>query len=242
MIVDLFIPCFIDQFYPQTAFNVVKILESIDVKVNYNPAQTCCGQVAYNAGNMEEARRLGEKLIRDLEGTNYVVSPSASCVHMIREHYNDLFYNTALHLEYNSLKKRVYEFTDFLVNVMKVKYLGSAFDAKVTYHHSCTAGRQYGLNEEPLELLKNVRELELLGMENAGECCGFGGTFSVKYEPVSVAMVEEKVNKAIKTGAEYITSTEASCLMQVESYIKRNKINLKTIHIADILANISSLS
>ncbi len=241
MVVDLFIPCFVDQFYPKTAFNVIKILESIDVKVNYNPAQTCCGQVAYNAGNINEARRLGEKFIRDMDGTNYVLSPSASCAHMIKEHYNDLFYNTAFHLEYKSLKRRIFEFTDFLVNVMKVKDLGATFDAKVTYHHSCTAGRQYGLTDEPIELLKNVRELELIEMQNAGECCGFGGTFSVKYEPVSVAMVEEKVNNALKTGAEYITSTEASCLMQLEIFIKKNKIELKTIHIADILANMSSL-
>lgn len=237
MIVDLFIPCFIDQFYPQTAFNVVKVLEQLEVKVNYNPSQTCCGQVAFNAGNWKEARMLGEKLLREFEGSNYVVCPSASCTHMIRHHYHELFYNTGLHNEYKSLKERIFELTDFLVNVMGVTDLGARFNSSVTYHHSCTANRQYGLKDEALTLLKNVRDIDLKEMKDYDECCGFGGTFSVKFEPVSVALAKQKVENAMASGAEYITSTEASCLLQMESYIKKYSLPLKTIHLMDILVS-----
>ena len=237
MEVDVFIPCFIDQIYPETGLNMVKLLRHLGVKVNYNKNQTCCGQMAFNSGYWDEAKSLGEKFIRDFPHDRPVVGPSASCVGFVRNYYYDLFHNSALHNEYRLLKRNIYEITDFIVNVLNAKNVGASFPHKVTYHDSCAALREYGLKDQPRILLAHVRGLELIEMEEADVCCGFGGTFSVKHEPISVAMVEQKVDNALATGAEYIVSTDSSCLMNMESYIKKNNLPIKTIHIIDLLAS-----
>jgi len=237
MIVDAFIPCFIDQIYPETAFNMIKILEKLNVSVHYNTEQTCCGQMAFNSGFWEEAKEIGEKFIKDFPNDRPVVGPSASCVGMVRNHYPKLFHNTALHNESNQLIKSIYEFTDFLVNVLKVEDVGASFNAVVTYHDSCAALREYGIKEEPRKLLRNVKGLKLIEMKDTDECCGFGGTFSVKHEAISTAMAQQKVENALETGAEYIVSTDSSCLMHQFGYIKKHKLPIKVIHIVDVLAS-----
>jgi len=236
MDIDLFIPCFIDQIYPDTGFNVVKILEKFDVKVHYNTKQTCCGQIAFNSGYWDETKKLGEKLIREFLNNRYIVGPSASCVSMVKNYYPNLFHNTVLHNEYKQVQKNIFEFTDFLVNILKIEDTGASFHHSVTVHDACAAIREYGLKDEPRKLLRKVRGIEIFEMEESDTCCGFGGTFSVKNEAISTAMAEQKVQHALDTGAEYITSTEASCLMHLEGYIKKHNLNIKTIHIADILA------
>jgi L-lactate dehydrogenase complex protein LldE len=237
MIVDIFIPCFIDQLYPQTAFNMIKVLEKLDVSVNYNPEQTCCGQVAFNSGFWDHAKCVADKFIRDFSNDRYVVAPSASCVGMVRNAYPEMFHNTALHNEYKLLQRNIFEFTDFLVNILKIKDVGASFKGRVTYHDACSALRDYGIKDEPRSLLQNVKGLELIEMKNTDVCCGFGGTFSVKHEAISTAMAEQKVQNALDTGAEYIVSTESSCLLHQEGYIKKHNLPIKTIHIADILAS-----
>lgn len=237
MTVDIFIPCFIDQLYPQTAFSMIKVLEHLDVGVNYNTNQTCCGQVAFNSGFVDHAKCVGEKFISDFSNGRYIVAPSASCVSMVRNYYPDMFNNTSFHNDYKKMRKNIYEFTDFIVNIMNVKNVGASFKSKITYHDSCAAVREYGLKDEPRLLLKNVRGLEIKEMKNSDVCCGFGGTFSVKNEPISTAMGEQKVQNALDSGAEYIVSTEVSCLMHLEGYITKHKLPIKTIHIADILAS-----
>ena len=236
MTVDIFIPCFIDQFYPETGFNMVKILEKLGLDVHYNKNQTCCGQMAFNSGFWDEAKELGEKFIRDFPNNRHVVCPSASCTGFVKNYYDELFYNTALHNEYRQLKKNMYEFTDFLSNVMKVEYIGASFPHIVTFHDSCAALREYKLDDAPRRLLANVKGLELREMEETHTCCGFGGTFSVKHEAISTAMAEQKVHHAIATQAEYIVSTDLSCLMHQQGYIDKHKLPIKTIHIVDILA------
>lgn len=237
MEVDIFIPCFIDQLYPETGFNMVKILEKLEVKVHYNANQTCCGQMAFNSGFWDEARELGVKFLRDFPGTRPVVSPSASCVGYIRNYYDKLFHNTPWHLENKKISQNIFEITDFIVNVMKVENIPSTFNAVVTYHDSCAALREYRLTKEtPRKLLRNVKGLTLVEMEKTEECCGFGGTFAVKHEPISTAMAEQKVHHALDTGAEYIISTDSSCLMHQEGYIKKHNLNIKTKHIIDLLA------
>ncbi len=237
MDVDIFIPCFIDQVYPQTGFNMVKILEKAGINVHYNTNQTCCGQFAFNSGYWEEARKLGKKFIRDFSNNRSIVGPSASCIGYIRNFYDELFYNSAYHNDYKQLQRNIYEITDFLVNVIKVEDFGSVFEHKVTYHDSCAALREYGLKDEPRRLLKNVKGLELIEMKDTDVCCGFGGTFSVKFEPISTAMAEQKVQNALDTGAEYIVSTDSSCLMHQYGYIKKHKLPLKVAHIVDVLAS-----
>lgn len=237
MDVDIFIPCFIDQVYPQTGFNMVKILEKAGVNVHYNPNQTCCGQFAFNAGYWEEAKKLGTKLINDFSNNRPVVGPSASCIGYIKNYFDKLFYNTSHHNEYKHLQRNIYEITDFLVNVLKITDFGSVFEHKVTYHDSCAALREYGLKDEPRKLLRKVQGLELVEMEETNTCCGFGGTFSIKYEGIASAMAEQKVHHALDTGAEYIVSTDSSCLMHQYGYIKKHKLPLKVAHVMDVLAS-----
>ncbi|HNW70068.1 MAG TPA: (Fe-S)-binding protein [Bacteroidales bacterium] len=237
MIVDLFIPCFIDQVYPQVGMNMVKIFEKLGVGVDYNTEQTCCGQMAFNSGFWEDARKMGEKFIHDFSNNRYIVAPSASCVGMVRNYYSELFNNTSLHNQCKQIQKNIYEFTDFLVNVLNVGDLGAEFNELITYHDACAALREYGLKKQPRQLLSHVKGLELIEMKDNEVCCGFGGTFSVKFEPISTAMGQQKVQNAIDSGASYIVSTEASCLMHLQGYISKHKLPIKTIHIADVLAS-----
>ncbi|MFA8449824.1 MAG: (Fe-S)-binding protein [Bacteroidales bacterium] len=236
MEIDIFIPCFIDQVYPETGFNMIKILEKLGCKVNYNPKQTCCGQMAFNSGFWEEAKNIGANFIKTFSENRPIVGPSASCIGFIRNYYPELFYNTAYHNEYKQLKGNIYEFTDFLVNVLKKTDIGAEFNHKITYHDSCASIREYKLNNEPRQLLSNVKGLELIEMKDSKTCCGFGGTFAVKNEPISTAMAEQKVNNALDTGAEYIVSTDLSCLMHQEGYIKKHQLPIKVMHIIDVLA------
>lgn len=237
MEVDIFIPCFIDQVYPQTGMNMVKVLRKLGVEIHYNENQTCCGQMAFNSGFWDEAKSMGEKFIKDFSNDRYVVGPSASCVGYVRNNYDKLFYNTALHIEFKKLKSNIFELTDFIVNVLKVKDIGASFESVVTYHDSCAALREYGIHDEPRILLNHVKGLELREMKDTDVCCGFGGIFSVKNEAISTAMAEQKVQNAIETGAEYIISTDSSCLMNQEGYIKKNKLPIKVLHIVDVLAS-----
>ena len=240
MDVDLFIPCFIDQLYPDTAFNTIKLLEKAGCTVHYNPDQTCCGQPFYNAGHWDKSKGLALKFIKDFPGNRPIISPSGSCSAFVKNHYKHLFKD-----DDNAIKKcsvlssRVFELTDFLVNRLKQTDFEASFPHKVTFHDSCHAVRDYGIKDEPRTLLKNVKGLELIEMEDTDVCCGFGGTFSVKFEPVSAAMAEMKVKHALATGAQYIIGTEASCMMNIQGYIAKHKLPIKTIHIADVLvANI----
>jgi L-lactate dehydrogenase complex protein LldE len=237
VLVDLFIPCFIDQFYPQTGMNMVRILEKLGVEVHYNKNQTCCGQMAFNSGFWDEAKAMGEKFIRDFPNDRPVVGPSASCAGMVKNYYPWLFHNSGLHYEYKQLRRNFYEFTDFLVNFLNEEDTGATFSHVVTYHDSCAGLREYGLKDEGRRLLAKVKGLKLVEMKDNEVCCGFGGTFAVKFEPISVAMAEQKVKNAMATGAGYIVSTDSSCLMHLQGYIDKHKLPIQTIHIIDLLAS-----
>ena len=215
---------------------MIKLLENLGIDANYNPNQTCCGQMAFNSGFWDEAKELGEKFINDFQGKPYVVSPSASCSGMVKKQYPKLFHNSALHNESKHLQSSIFEFTDFLVNVIKKTDIGAEFNHKVTYHESCASKREYGLTNEPRLLLSKVKGLELIEMVEADTCCGFGGTFSAKFEGISSAMAQQKVERALATGAEYIVSTDSSCLMNINGYIEMHKLPIKCIHIVDLLA------
>ncbi len=242
MTTGIFIPCFIDQLYPEIGFSMIRVLNRAKeisrstMKFHYNPEQTCCGQLAFNAGYFDEARHLGEKFIRDFMEYDFVVGPSASCIGMVKNYYTQMFYNSALHNENNYLSKKIFEFSDYLVNIMKAEDLGGEFKARITYHDACSALREYGLTDEPRRLLKHVAGLDLTEMTDSDVCCGFGGSFSIKHEAISTSMAEQKVQHALNTGAEYVVSTEASCLMHLDAYIKKQKLDIKCMHIADLLA------
>ena len=237
MNVQLFIPCFIDQLYPTVAFNMVKILEKAGCTVTYNTNQTCCGQPAYNAGFWGEAKEVCTKFIKDFEGSEYIVAPSASCVGFVRNYYAKLFENSAYNNAAKKTAERVYEFSEFLVKVLQIDDLGASFEAKATYHDSCAALRECKIKTEPRQLLQKVKGLELVEMNDVETCCGFGGTFAVKFEPISIAMGDQKTNNAKTTGAEYLISTDMSCLMHLDGCSKFNGTNLKVLHLADVLAS-----
>lgn len=238
MKVHLFIPCFIDQMYPNTAFNVVKILESLSLQVYYNPEQTCCGQPAFNSGYWGEAKKLALKFMDDFKGSEVIVGPSASCIGYIKNYYSRLFEDDKKMLQnVQSLRSRIFEFSDFLANQMEVLEFGAKFPHKVTFHDSCAGLREYGIKSEPRQLLERVEGLELIEMEDTETCCGFGGIFATKFKDISTAMTEQKVSHALDTGAKYIISTESSCLLNIESYIRKQKLPIKPIHLADVLAS-----
>ena len=237
MDVDVFIPCFVDQLEPEIGKNLVKILEHVGCKVHYNPQQTCCGQPQFNSGYMKESRELAQKFLNDFAGECYIVSPGGSCTGFIKRRYASLFENENDKKAAEQLSNRLFDICDFLVNVLKIEDLGATFNAKVTVHDSCSALREYGMTTEPRTLLQHVKGLEIVEMEESTTCCGFGGTFSLKQKEISSAMVEQKVRFAQETGAEYITGTEYSCLMNIKAYIDRNNISLKPIHIVNILSH-----
>ncbi|HEV2481393.1 MAG TPA: (Fe-S)-binding protein [Puia sp.] len=237
MTVQLFIPCFVDQLFPQTAFNMVKVLEKAGVDVEYNEEQTCCGQPAFNAGFRDEARDVCSKFLKDFSGHDYVVAPSASCVGFVRNYYGTLFDNSSVHNEVRDLGKRIFEFSSFLVNVLGIEDFGATLYGKATYHDSCAGLRECRIKEEPRKLLSRVRGLELLEMNDVETCCGFGGSFAVKFESISSAMADQKVNNALQTGADHIISTDLSCLMHLDGYIRHKGLPIRTMHIADVLAN-----
>lgn len=237
MEIDLFIPCFIDQVYPETAWNTVKVLEKVGCKINYNPNQTCCGQPSFNSGYWKETQNLAKKFIKDFEGEKIIVSPSASCSGFVKNNYEKIFSDDKENLNNAvTLKTRIFELTDFLVNKLQITDLGAEFNHKITYHDSCSALREYGIKDEPRILLSKVKGLEIVEMEEAETCCGFGGTFSAKFKGISTAMVQQKVESAMETGAEYIAGTESSCLMNIAGYIEKQKLPIKVIHIADIIS------
>ncbi|MEX0635164.1 MAG: (Fe-S)-binding protein [Ferruginibacter sp.] len=237
MRVHLFIPCFVDQLYPETAFNMVKVLEKAGCEVLYNFNQTCCAQPAFNAGFLSECKSVASKYIKDFKDTDYVVSPSASCTGFVRNYYPALFNNTASHKEVKVLAAKSYEFTEFLTKILKIENFGAQLSAKATYHDSCAALRECKIKEGPRKLLSHVKNLELVEMIDTETCCGFGGTFSVKFDAISTAMADQKLKNSLLTGASLIISTDLSCLMQLDGVIKHKELPIRTMHIADVLAS-----
>ena len=235
--VQLFIPCFVDQLYPHTGFNMVKVLEKAGCEVSYNAAQTCCGQPAFNAGFWDDARIVCDKFLVDFNKDSYIVAPSASCVGFVRNYYPKLFENSSQLSNVKAIGAKIFELSEFLVKVLGVTNFNARLEAKATYHDSCAGLRECKIKNEPRQLLANVEGLELVELNDVETCCGFGGTFAVKFEAISISMAEQKVDNALTTGAKYLISTDHSCLMHIQGYIDNKGYSLQTLHLADVLAN-----
>lgn len=235
MKITLFIPCFIDQVSPQVGISVVKILEKLGHTVVYPLEQTCCGQPAFNSGDWDQARAVARQAVRAFRDAEVVVTPSGSCGAMMRVFYPDLFKSEPEHKEVCALASRTYEFSEFLVKVLKVTDLGATFHAKATFHDGCHGLRELGLKREPRELLRHVRGLELIEMNPPETCCGFGGTFSVKYPMISSAMGECKCQAIAESGAEYVISLDSSCLMHIQGMVDRRGQRVRGLHLAEVL-------
>lgn len=238
MNVHVFIPCFIDQLYPETGFNMVKVLEKAGCTVVYNENQTCCGQPAFNAGFMEEAKDVCTKFIRDFADADAVICPSASCAGFVRNYYSGIFDKaSSMHNTMKSVTGKVHEFSAFLTDVLNKDDFGAQLPVKATYHDSCAALRECKIRSGPRRLLNKVKGLQLVEMAETDTCCGFGGSFSVKFDSISGAMADQKINHATAIGAQVIISTDSSCLMHLEGYIRKNGLDFQTMHLADVLAS-----
>jgi L-lactate dehydrogenase complex protein LldE len=235
--VHVFIPCFIDQLYPTAGFNTIKVLEKAGCTVTYNQDQTCCGQPAFNAGYWGESREVCNKFINDFSGADHIVVPSASCTGFIKNYYSKIYDNASNQKDIKGLQDKVYELSDFLVNVLNIQDLGAQFEGVATYHDSCAALRECKIKNEPRQLLEKVKGLKLIELQDNETCCGFGGTFAVKFEGISVAMGEQKVQNIVKTNADYLISTDLSCLMHIGGVMDKMELPIKSLHLADVLAS-----
>lgn len=237
MNVHVFIPCFIDQLYPDAGFNTIKVLEKVGCTVHYNPKQTCCGQPAFNAGYWGEAKEVCNKFLEDFQDAEIIVVPSASCTGFVKNYYSKIYDNAPNQKEIKQFQSKVFELSDFLIHQLQVEDVGATFNGKVAYHDSCAALRECNLKTEPKTLLSNVKGLELIEIKENETCCGFGGTFSVKFEGISTAMGEQKVSHIVDTHADYLVSTDLSCLMHLNGIIQKKGHTIKSLHLADILAS-----
>ena len=237
MKVQLFIPCFVDQLFPTSAFNMIKVLRKAGCTVVYNEKQTCCGQPAFNAGFWDDARTVCSKFLNDFNTEDYIVAPSASCVGFVRNYYGKLFPEGEGAAKAKKIGEKIYEFSDFLVNVLQQTQFGASLNGTATYHDSCAALRECNIKSEPRQLLANISGLQLVELEDVETCCGFGGTFAIKFEPISIGMGEQKVEHALATGADYLISTDLSCLMHLDGYMKKRNKPIQVLHLADALAS-----
>ncbi|MFZ5814918.1 MAG: (Fe-S)-binding protein [Bacillota bacterium] len=229
MRVSLFITCLSDMFFPNVGEAVVRLLKRHGVQVDFPMEQTCCGQPAFNSGFHDEARQMARQWVKAFERAEYVVTPSGSCAAMVRTHYPDLL------PESREIASRTYEFTQFLVDVLKVEDLGAKFKARAAYHHSCHMRRELGIYHQPLTLLRHVEGLELVEVPRGELCCGFGGTFSVKMPEISEAMVSDKVSAVASTGADILVGSDSSCIMNIGGRMSREGRPIRVMHTAELL-------
>lgn len=236
MRVSLFVTCLVDSFFPEVGVSTVRLLRRFGVDVDFPEGQTCCGQPAFNAGYHPEARAVAETWLDAFLASDYIVSPSGSCGGMIHHGYAELFADDPVRLaQVKELSEKTYEISQFLVDVLGVEDVGARFRAKATYHPSCHATRLLGVHDAPLRLLRHVRDLELVELPFAQECCGFGGTFSVKLGEVSTAIVSDKAQHVMDTGAEVLVGTDMGCLMNIGGRLRRLGSPVRVMHVAQLL-------
>ncbi len=237
MKVSLFVTCLVDQFFPEVGMSAVNVLRRLGVEVDFPLAQTCCGQPAFNSGFSSEARELAKRFIGIFENSEYVVAPSGSCTSMVRVFYPELFKDDPdLHQRAESLASRTYEFTEFLVNVLAVEDVGAAYQGKVALHQSCHLLRELNVRAEPQRLLRAVKGIELVELEHAEACCGFGGMFSIKYPHISGSILQDKIDCVEKSGADVVVASDVGCLMHIAGGLSRQSAAARTMHIAELLA------
>ena len=238
MRVSLFVTCIVDQLWPSIGTSAVQVLRRVGCAVEFDERQTCCGQPAFNTGYRPEARVLAERFIEQYESStaDAIVVPSGSCTAMVR-HYPDLFDDDSWRTRARNVADRTYELSDFLVNRLGRDDVGATFNGRVTWHDACHGLRELRLQAEPRTLLQHVRGAEMVDLPNASACCGFGGTFSVKFPEISAAIADEKVSAIEQAGVDVVVSGDASCLMQLGGRLSRLGSRVRTMHLAEVLAS-----
>ena len=235
--INLFVTCLVDQFMPKVGMSVVNILESQDIEIHFPADQTCCGQPAFNSGFRNEARPVATRFLDIFEATEGpIVCPSGSCVAMVRNFYEDLFRDSPNELaRAERLSERIYEFTEFVVDVLGIEDLEVRKEMDATYHRCCHLLRELHIDDQPNALLENVGGLELKPMERDEVCCGFGGAFSVKMSDVSTAMLNEKLDNVVATGASILIAGDTGCIMHMQGGLRRRGEDVQVVHIAELL-------
>jgi L-lactate dehydrogenase complex protein LldE len=237
MRVTLFIPCFIDALAPQVGVAMVKVLERLGHEVEYPEGQTCCGQAPFNSGYWDEAREIAKRQLEPFSDAEVVVSASGSCGAMFKVFYPELFKDMPEEPAAKILAGRTFEFSDFLVNHLGVRDVGARFEGRATFHDGCHGLRELRTKDAPRQLLRAVRGLEFVEMNDTETCCGFGGMFAVKFPEISTAMAEVKCNAVLGADVDYVVSNDSSCLMQIQGYLDRHGVRpIKGLHIAEVLA------
>ncbi len=238
--VALFVTCLVDLFRPTVGFAAVKLLEQAGCTVEVPQAQTCCGQPAYNSGDREDAAAIARQVIGAFAGYDYVVVPSGSCGGMLKKHYPGLFaQGTAERTAAEALSARTYELVSFLTDVMGMKGVDARFPRRVTYHDACSGLRELGIERQPRALLASVGGLELAEMSEAQICCGFGGTFCVKYPDISNDMLDKKATSIARSGAHVLLAGDLGCLMNMAGKLKRLNSTVESRHVAEVLAGMA---
>ena len=240
MRISLFITCYNDTFFPQTGKAVVSVLEKLGHSVEFRPAQTCCGQMHYNTGYQQEALPMMRHFLEVFRDAEVICIPSSSCVAMIRDHYPKMAAasgDAALKLAVKDMLPRIFEFSELLVDHLRVTDVGAFFPHSVALHPSCHSLRSLKLGDRPARLLNSVRGLTLVELEQSEECCGFGGTFAIKNADVSTAMLSDKVRCLLNSGAEICAAVDNSCLMHIGGALSRQRTGMRVLHLAEILAS-----
>lgn len=239
MKVALFVTCLVDQMWCNVGASTVAVLRRVGCEVEFDERQTCCGQPAFNTGYRDEARQVAQRFIRIFEESkaDAIVSPSGSCTAMVH-HYPELFTgNQEWEQRAKAVASRTHELSAFLVRVLKIDDVGASWSGKLTWHDACHGLRDLNLKNEPRALIRNVRGAEFVELDNAESCCGFGGTFSVKYPEISVAILDQKIEAIEHSGVQAVVSGDASCLMQIGGRLSRNRSNVRVMHLAELLAS-----
>ena len=241
MRVSLFITCLVDQMFPNVGEAMVTTLKRLGVEVDFNEAQTCCGQVCFNTGYRPETRAMAEHFLQVFENdrADFIVAPSGSCTAMVRNFYSELFHGPDDELwrqRLDRVRPRLREFSEFIVNELGTEDVGARFPARVTYHDACHLLRELGISDQPRRLIRAVHEVDFVEMDAPDTCCGFGGTFSVKYGEISNAILQEKLTRIENSGVEFVVANDSSCLMQIAGGLSRAGSSVKTMHLAELLA------
>jgi L-lactate dehydrogenase complex protein LldE len=232
------VTCLGDALFPDVGLATVRLLRRLGVEVDFPKAQTCCGQPHFNSGYHDLARDLARHTIAAFANGQTIVTPSGSCAAMVKLEYPELLHGDLVwHARAEDLARRTFELSDFLVNVLKVDDVGARFDGRATYHMACHL-RGLGLQNEPQRLLSKVRGLELVPLERSDECCGFGGSFAVRYPGISGAMVQDKAALIERTSADVVVATDAGCLMNIGGCLRRRGCKVRTVHLAEVLEHV----
>ncbi len=237
MRVGFFVTCLVDLMRPSIGFAAIRLLETGGAEVQVPAAQTCCGQPAYNSGDRDDTKALARKVVTEFEACDYLVAPSGSCSGMIRTHYGELFANDpAWSSRVEALARKTYELTDFLVNVLKLERIPGSYRGTITYHDSCAGLREMGVKNQPRTLLAKMEGVRINEMSECEMCCGFGGTFAVKFGEISARLADNKCQHIVNSGAETVVMGDLGCMLNIEGRLRRRGEATRVIHIAELLA------